>query len=430
MKRPGDKRMTTNKTESKSTEPNILLTTFGRYTRGKIIGEGGAGNVFEATDEGGKRFAVKLLNPVKSSSDKRRRFKNEILFGVKNEHKNIIKIVDHGLYGENLDTPFYVMPLYEETLRGLVKKGIPQEKVLPYFAQLLDGVEAAHLQGIAHRDLKPENVLHDKASDLLIVADFGIAQFNEEELYTLVETRATDRLANFQYAAPEQRERGKQVNHLSDIYALGLILNEMFTGAIPLGSGHKTISSVAQEYSYLDDLVEQMRRQSPAERPSSIERIKELLIVRKNDFVSQQTISKLRNVVIPSNDLDDPIVNDPIRLVGADYDDNRLLILRLSQPVNNKWVDAIRTLPVAASVLGMGPNDFRFMGDVATIPATERDAQQTIDHFKQWLVGVKERYRELVKSEKEANERKARQELAIRLADAERTEKIRKSLRV
>jgi serine/threonine protein kinase len=81
-----------------------------------------------------------------------------------------------------------------------------------YFSQLLDGVEAAHLQQVVHRDLKPENVLHDTKSDQLTVADFGIAQFEEEELYTLIETTPNRRLANFQYAAPEQRNRGAAVD--------------------------------------------------------------------------------------------------------------------------------------------------------------------------------------------------------------------------
>lgn len=381
MKKPADKPTSTKTTPRNSIEPNTLLTTFGRYTRGNFIGGGGAGSVFEATDEGGKKFAVKLLDPKKSSGDKRRRFKNEILFGIKNEHKNIIKIVDHGLYGDNF-TPFYVMPLYEGTLRRLIRSGIPHEKVVHYFAQLLDGVQAAHLQGIAHRDLKPENILHDKGSDLLIVADFGIAEFNEEELYTLVETRGSERLANFQYAAPEQRERGKPVNHLADIYALGLILNEMFSGAIPLGSGHKTIGSVIQEFSYLDELIDQMRRQSPGERPTSIEQIKELLIARKNDFISQQRISNLRRVVIQSNDLDDPIVNDPIHLVGVHYADTGLLSLRLSQPVNRTWVEAIRSLPSVTAVWGKGPDAFTFRGDVAEVDADEYEAQRIIDHFK------------------------------------------------
>jgi serine/threonine protein kinase len=96
--------------------------------------------------------------------------------------------------------------------------------VLPYFGQLLDGVEAAHLHKVIHRDLKPENVLYDAASDRLVIAAFGVARFEEETLYTLIETMPNTRLATFLYSAPEQRVRGGKVDQGADIYALGLIL--------------------------------------------------------------------------------------------------------------------------------------------------------------------------------------------------------------
>jgi hypothetical protein len=83
-------------------------------------------------------------------------------------------------------------------------------------------------------------------------------------------------LANFQYAAPEQRVLGT-TDHRADIYALGLILNEMFTNQLLQGSGHKQIGDVAPEYAYLDALVDRMVRQSPAERPASIAKIRAAL---------------------------------------------------------------------------------------------------------------------------------------------------------
>src|SRR3972149_4359299 len=118
------------------------------------------------------------------------------------------------------------MPLFDSSLRPLMRAGLPQDTVLRYFSQILDGTEAAHLHNVAHRDLKPENILFENAAARLVVADFGIARFQEEELYTAVETKASDRLANFQYAAPEQRLRGAEVDYRADIYSLGLLLNE------------------------------------------------------------------------------------------------------------------------------------------------------------------------------------------------------------
>lgn len=214
-------------------------------------------------------------------------------------------------------------------------------------------MEAAHLQKVVHRDLKPENVLYDRQAETLLVADFGIAHFEEEELYTGVETAPSTRLANFQYAAPEQRARGLQVDHRADIYALGLILNEMFTNEVPQGTDYKTIQSVAPEFSYLDDLVSAMLRQSPSARPQSIEVIKRELIGRKQEFVTRQRISELKATVVPVTDLDDPLIADPPRLVDFDWDQGTLTLF-FQRPVNPKWIQALNNMGGYRSVMGKG----------------------------------------------------------------------------
>ena len=81
------------------------------------------------------------------------------------------------------------MPLFDSSLRPLLREGINQGKIMPYFGQILDGVEAAHLSNVVHRDLKPENILFDKEKDTIVIADFGIARFQEDQLITAVETK-------------------------------------------------------------------------------------------------------------------------------------------------------------------------------------------------------------------------------------------------
>lgn len=262
-------------------------TTFNTYIAMDIIGEGGAGHIYKADDGSRNLVAIKLLNSSRLSSENLKRFKNEIHFCLRNKHPNIVTVIDHGVYIENkLNIPFYVMPLYSCSLRNLIKSGIPPDNVLPYFSQILDGVEAAHLQKVIHRDLKPENILFNKDKNVFSIADFGIAQFQQEELFTAVETSDGTRLANFQYAAPEQRGRGQIIDNYTDIYALGLILNEMFTKQVPQGTAYKTIGSVSAIYKYLDELVSYMLRQSPKERPPSIEVVKRELIRSKNEFIT------------------------------------------------------------------------------------------------------------------------------------------------
>jgi len=177
--------------------------------------------------------------------------------------------------------------------------------------------------------------LYNAQNSTLVVTDFGIAHFTAEELYTLVETGPHTRLANFQYAAPEQRSRGAVVDQRADIYSLSLILNELFTGQMPHGTDYKTIATVAPDYAYLDDLVAEMLRQDPNGRPQSIEHVKNQLIGRGHEFLEKQRLDALKRTVVSTKEVTDPLISDPLRLVAAQWDDGNLT-LKLSQPVNER----------------------------------------------------------------------------------------------
>jgi serine/threonine protein kinase len=261
---------------SKSTQQ--FETVFGTYTVEGPIGQGGTGRVFAVRHEDGRQWALKTLDAKSVTRKRLQRFKNEIGFCSKNIHPNIVPVMDWGLAdGPNIGKiPFYVMPKFEDTLRRLMRAGLDHDRVLRLFDQVLAGLEAAHGLGVWHRDLKPENVLYDRPNDQLLVADFGIAHFADPLLRAAIETSQHDRLANFQYAAPEQRAFGK-VDHQADIYALGMILNEMFTRELLQGTGYRRIESVAPKYGYLDFLVDRMVRQDPNERPSSIQEVRAAL---------------------------------------------------------------------------------------------------------------------------------------------------------
>src|SRR5438093_6776624 len=170
-----------------------FVTPFSTFTAVSILGQGGAGRVYHVRDETGADAAIKVLDPARATKEKTRRFKNEYTFSRRNKHPNIITVLDVGIT-EDGKTPFYVMPLAQGSLRELMKDGIHADAVLKYFRQILDGVESAHLQNVWHRDLKPENILV-LDDHRLAVADFGIARFAEEELYTLVNTDQNARLA-------------------------------------------------------------------------------------------------------------------------------------------------------------------------------------------------------------------------------------------
>jgi serine/threonine protein kinase len=408
----------------------IFETTFSKYFSEEIIGQGGSGKVYKVLDESGNPYAIKILDPERATSKKRKRFKNEVTFSLRNKHPNIISIVDHGLYKANQKvSPFYVMPIYKSSLRKLLATGISQGKVLPYFAQILHGVEAAHLQGVFHRDLKPENVLYDPKSDRLLIADFGIAHFSEDELYTLVETKSHERLANFQYAAYEQKMRGKPVDHRADIFALGLMLNEMFTGEIPHGTNFKTISSVASEFAYLDNLVLEMLQQSSANRPASIEAIKQELKARGLEYVENQKLSKLKQTVIPVTDIDDPLISDPPRIIETDWD-GKTLTLFFSQDLNPKWNWALCNFGSHSAVYRKGPEMFRISENKAAIDCSGDDAQRIIDYFKYWLPRVNQVYEETIRREKREKEERERLRLKQQVEAQEQLLRVRKNLKI
>jgi serine/threonine protein kinase len=362
-------------------------TTFGTYVVDELLGEGGAGRVYGGTGLDGNPIALKLLAEDKATTDKRRRFKNEISFLIRNNHPNIVAVLDHGIAHGDVAGPFYVMRRYHCSLRDLMIKGIDPQKVMPLFSQILDGVEAAHLKRVIHRDLKPENVLCDKDSDIVAIADFGTARLTEDILATIIETAPTQRLANFQYAAPEQRRAGGDVQAAADIYALGLILNELFTGVIPVGTEPRRISQVSEDQAYLDDVVSKMLRQTPSDRPQSITEVKRLIQHHQSDAVSLQRLSKIDGTVIKATAIDEPLAEAPPRLVDASWDEGELTLV-LDRPVSPDWVAALRNMSGYTSVLGKGPDVFSFIGKLATVRSSEHQVQAIVDNFKAWLPGA------------------------------------------
>ena len=392
-------------------QPLVFKTATDEYVSGTQLGAGGAGTVYEATDGSGGLVAVKVLNPENVSSDKRKRFKNELKFGAVNRHPNILTITDSGICTlKDADVPFYVMPRYSGTLRGLIARGIATTHVLGLFAQVLDGVEGAHKLDVMHRDLKPENVLHNASTGTLVVADFGVARFTADKLHTLVETRGNARLANFEYAAPEQRRKGATVDLRADIFALGLMLNEMLTGEVAHGAGYRTIGSIAPGLAYLDEIVERMIQQDPAKRPASIAEVKSQLIARGNHFVAQQKLDELRRTVVPVSEITDPMVNDPPQLIGVDYRD-RHLVFKLSKSISREWSDAFRTGEGARYIPGHGPRDIAMEGDTLRVRALPGQEQLLVDMFKEYVAAANRVYERTIRQRLETAQQEERNRL-------------------
>jgi serine/threonine protein kinase len=414
-----------------ATGSKTCVTAFNSYTIKRKIGEGGSGRVFEATDSDRALVAIKTLDHRHLTSERLRRFKNEIHFCLNNQHKNLITVLDYGVTKvSGKECPFYVMPMYRETLRTLLEGKIDPSKVMDLFLQMLDGVEAAHLQSVWHRDLKPENVLYDRESDTLVIADFGIAHFVKELLYTLVETRPNARLANFQYAAREQRKPGLPVDHRSDIYALGLMLNEMFTGEVIQGTSFKTISSVSTQRGYLDELVEGMVRQSPDDRFKSIDSIKQVLTALGNQAASRQKLSELENKVIPRLEVNDPLVTNPVRVTKIDYQSQHL-VFTLSGELTLEWKEVFSKLPSRRHYGQNGPESARFHNGAAWLPVRSTlEAQSIVDTFKDYLNATNKEYAKRVENKLRQKEELEQADLKKELAEEKRRQQILSSIKL
>ena len=362
-------------------KPGQVKTTFSTYQVNSFIGQGGNGYVYGA-EEDGEIVAIKVLDTSRSNKEKLKRFENEYRFCSTKRHENIISVIDHGITDDG--SPFIVMPKYEGCIRRLIGS-ISEDKAYSLILNILNGVEAAHQYGVTHRDIKPENILHRDSQSEIVLTDFGIAEFGEDELYTAVETKDGTRLANFQYAAPEQRVRNGLINNTTDIYSLGLIINEIFTGELPLGKNHKTISQYSNKYKYFDEIVEKMLQQNSSDRYQNISEIKTEISVQSREYISTQKISALTDTVIPSHEIDDPIVSDPMKITDVEWD-NGMLTIHLNHQPNYRWHWALRNMGNYSSVYGKHPDAFTFKGTTATISARDdAEAQRIIDQFKQWL---------------------------------------------
>ncbi len=407
----------------------VFETAFETYTVVRQVGSGGSGVVFLVKTSDGQDLALKVLDRSKTPRQKVKRFQNEIQFCQRQASERIVRVLDYGQAPDG--SIFYVMPYYASTLRDLIKKQLPMGERLPLYVQVLDSVEAAHLLGVCHRDIKPENVLYDSATKRIVLADFGIARFTEDELLTIVETGPTERLANFAYAAPEQRIAGKTVGQPADIYALGLILNEMFTGEIPQGTGFRRIRDTAPDFAYLDELVDMMVQQRPEQRIQSVARVKQELIGRGNNFVNLQKLELLKKQVMPESEVSDPIIADPIRVVETvDWSVSKsTLTLRLNQAINAKWEQCFRFRATSYSTTFSHAN-ISFNGDRVFIRVDEHFLPQGIQYLQQYIPTANEEYATQVKQEHRKSIEQRNAELKMRVREQEARTRILQKVQI
>jgi predicted Ser/Thr protein kinase len=205
--------------------PGTLLAS--RYRIVSRLGKGGMGEVFRADDLIlGQAVALKFLpESAKGNLNLLTRFYDEVRIARQIAHKNVCRVYD---IGEVDGQPYLSMEYIDgEDLASLLRRigRLPADKAIEFARKLCAGVAAAHAQGVLHRDLKPANIMVDARGEVHIT-DFGLAAIAEQLQGSEI------RSGTPAYMAPEQLS-GKEVSAQSDIYALGLVLYEMFTGKPP-----------------------------------------------------------------------------------------------------------------------------------------------------------------------------------------------------
>ncbi|HEY0787039.1 MAG TPA: serine/threonine-protein kinase, partial [Thermoanaerobaculia bacterium] len=215
--------------------PGVIIG--GRYRIVSLLGRGGMGEVYGADDlKLGQRVALKFLPPdVARDRAARARLLKEVRIGREIAHPNVCRIYD---VVEVEGHDFFSMELVDgEDLASLLRRigRLPPDTALALARDLASGLAAAHDRGVIHRDHKPANVMIDGRGRARIM-DFGLAAVAAEL------RRTRDVSGTPTYMAPEQL-RGSEVTARSDVYGLGLILYEMFTGkAVFAGRSREALS--------------------------------------------------------------------------------------------------------------------------------------------------------------------------------------------
>lgn len=268
------------------------------------IGEGGMGKVYLGIHEKlSRKAAIKVLHHILSEDkDIRERFLNEAITLSKLNHTNIVTLFDYLEAETNL---FLIMEYVEgKALDEIILKevgAIPEKRCIYIFKQILNGFAYAHSKGIVHRDIKPSNIIL-QADDTPKILDFGIAKIIEGDKRL---TKTGTRMGSVAYMSPEQI-LGKDVDHRSDIYSLGVTYFEMLTGRVPYDLDNKSEfeiqSKIVQEAlpsvremnpglsNNYDYIIQKATAKNPHERFNSCEEFTESIGGNDNISKSSSTI--------------------------------------------------------------------------------------------------------------------------------------------
>lgn len=265
-----------------------MLSNINGYTTKQewFLGKGSFGSVYKA-EKDGKFYAIKIFQTEYLQTEYKDRLDREIKAIQKISHPNVVKLHDFGTFTDKEFEYFYiVMDLVDGKSLTEYIGTIEEDKCIQIIESVLDTLDAVHKDGIIHRDLKPANIMVSP-NGTPIILDFGLAKLID---YSSI-TQTGERVGTFYYMSPEQITDSKNINNLSDYFAIGVIFYELLTGQLPYDATN------------LPALIDQIKNQypkNPSELNMSISNQVENIILKlleKEPYKRFQTVDDIKNAL-------------------------------------------------------------------------------------------------------------------------------------
>ncbi|MDB4930676.1 MAG: putative serine/threonine-protein kinase pknB [Myxococcaceae bacterium] len=229
----------------------------GKYRLGRLLGEGGMGQVFEAVNQNtDRRVAIKTLHAQWTREPSVvQRFLREARAATKIHHPNVVDVLDLDT-DPATQTPYIVQEfLSGESLEDLLDarpgKHLPVDEALRFLVPVMGALVAAHELGIVHRDLKPANLFASRDRSGAVtpkVIDFGIAKLMESHNDSLKQTQTGSLIGTPRYMSPEQAAGASDIDARTDVWSLGVVFYEMLTGALPYDAPNHNVLVAKLQY--------------------------------------------------------------------------------------------------------------------------------------------------------------------------------------